>query len=314
MTRAELVAQAGATISRGSKSFRFASRLFDRTTRERAWLLYAWCRTCDDIADAQELGGMLGQRSDPKEAQARLEALTARALAGETTGEPAFDGLGQLSREIDLPRRFVDDHLAGFALDAEDWRPRTEADMIRYCYHVAGAVGGLMAAVMGVPADDENTLARAVDLGLAFQLSNIARDLMEDAAADRIYLPVDWLVEMDMPPGELAKPFVRPRLAALARRLNDLSEGYTASAKQGATRLPFRARWAVLAAAGIYGEIGREVVRRGDHAWDSRVVVPRGRKLVLVWQALMEARAMGSGSIRPWALAARRARRWLPER
>jgi len=218
--RATLVAHARDTIARGSKSFAAASHLFDAETRERVWLLYAWCRAADDIADAQDLGGALGDQSGAGERLERIRTLTAQALAGAatpesaatTTGEPSFDCLGLVARECGLTPAMAEDVVAGFALDAADWRPRTEADLLRYCYHVAGAVGVMMAAVMGVAADDDDTLARACDLGLAFQLANIARDVAEDHAAGRCYLPADWLDEAGIAPADLMAPRHRPAL------------------------------------------------------------------------------------------------------
>ncbi|MGB7369721.1 phytoene/squalene synthase family protein, partial [Erythrobacter sp.] len=171
-----------------------------------------------------------------------------------------------------------EDVIAGFALDAEDWRPRTEADMLRYCYHVAGAVGVMMAVVMGVDPRDSDTLDRACDLGLAFQLSNIARDIVEDDAAGRCYLPARWLVEQDIEPGQHTKPHHREELAEMAARLVALVEKHEAAARVGAERLSFRSRWAVLSAARIYGAIGRKVRARGVDAWNSRTYVPRSEK------------------------------------
>ncbi|MFD1610274.1 phytoene/squalene synthase family protein [Sphingomonas tabacisoli] len=275
-TRDALVATAGETIARGSKSFGLASRLFDRRTRERAWLLYAWCRSCDDLADGQKLGGALNAVADPQARLTAIRALTDRALAGEWVGEAAFDGLRTLTDEVFIPPALLDEHIAGFALDAEGWRPRTEADLILYCHHVAGVVGRMMALVMGVPADDADTLERAEHLGLAFQLANIARDVREDAEAGRCYLPEDWLAD------GAALPLLTRRLAAMAA-------DYEASARIGAQRLPFRARWAVLAAAGIYGAIAREVARQGEAALDRRVVVSRWAKLGWVFRALRQA-------------------------
>lgn len=274
-----------ATASRGSKSFALASKLFDPVTRERAWLLYAWCRKCDDIADGQDHGGAMRSVPDAQARLSEMRVLTDRALRGETTGDPAFDGFGLVMRECRIPARYAHDLIEGFALDARDWRPRSQDDMLRYCYHVAGAVGCMMAVLMGVEPDDQATLDRACDLGLAFQLANIARDICEDEAADRCYLPVEWLVEMDMPPGEHMKPWVRPRLTKLVRRLADMAAAYEQSARHGTGALPPRAAWAVLAAAGIYGDIAREVARRGDHAWDHRVVTPRRDKLAWVVRA-----------------------------
>ena len=194
-SRAALVENARKAIRKGSKSFRAASRLFDRTTRERAWLLYAWCRRCDDLADAQDHGGELGSQAQAQDRLARIRSLTAKAFAGDDTGDPAFDALGVVSRECGITPQMADDVIAGFALDAEDWRPREEGDLMRYCFHVAGAVGVMMALVMGVSPEDEDTLDRACDLGLAFQLANIARDIQEDDAAGRCYLPIAWLAE-----------------------------------------------------------------------------------------------------------------------
>jgi phytoene synthase len=297
--RAALVAQARDSIARGSKSFAAASRLFDRETRERVWLLYAWCRACDDLADAQDMGGALGDQSGAAERVAAVHELTSRALAGETTGEPAFDALGLLAREVPITTDMAEDVIAGFDLDARDWRPRSEADLLRYCYHVAGAVGVMMATVMGVPGEDDDTLDRACDLGLAFQLANIARDVSEDDAAGRCYLPVEWLVEADIPPGELTKPHYREALVPLVARLCDMAGRYEASARIGAARLPFRQRWAILSAAGIYGAIARKVRAAGEHAWDHRVHTSSLQKAGFVLRALAESLGRPGHAPRP---------------
>ncbi|CAM8626807.1 15-cis-phytoene synthase [Sphingobium sp. AntQ-1] len=286
--RPALVAHARDSIARGSKSFALASKLFDRKTRERAWLLYAWCRKCDDIADGQDHGGVMTSVSNAQARLSMMRVLTDKALRGEPTGDPAFDGFGVVMRECAIPERYAHDLIEGFALDARDWRPRSEADMLLYCYHVAGAVGCMMAVLMGVDPNDRATLDRACDLGLAFQLANIARDISEDEAADRCYLPQLWLAEMDIPPGEHMKPWVRPRLAILSRRLATMAAAYEDSARHGTGALPPRAAWAVLAAAGIYGDIAREVARRGEQAWDHRVVTPKREKLGWVARAAVQ--------------------------
>ena len=295
------VAAARAIIAEGSKSFAAASTLFDKRTRERAWLLYAWCRRCDDLADGQELGHGMVRVDDPATRLALIREQSDRALAGEPVEDPAFAALGLVAAETRMPRRFVEDLIAGFALDADDWRPRSEDDLMRYCYHVAGAVGCMMAVVMGVDPNDEETLDRACDLGLAFQLANIARDLMEDDAAGRCYLPQEWLAEMDIPPGQHMKPPFRKRLTVLARRLTDRAAAYEESAKAGTPALSYRSAWAVLAAAGIYGGIARKVADRGEHAWDHRVSTSKAEKLGCVATAAAKAarRERYAGAARP---------------
>ena len=272
--RSAIVATAGEAIRRGSRSFTAASRLFDRSRRERAWLLYGWCRRCDDLADGQDHGHGATAVTD---AAARIEAIRVRteaALRGDWIGDAAFDGLRIFVAETGVPENLVRDVVAGFALDAEGWRPASEEDLYRYCYHVAGAVGRMMAVAMGVSPDDEDVLDRASDLGIAFQLANITRDLAEDEAAGRCYLPPEWLAE--------------GRVAAAAR-LAERAEAYAASGRAGAAALGFRSAWAVLAAAGIYGEIARKVTALGDAAWERRVSTSALEKLAWIARALGQA-------------------------
>lgn len=289
LDRAALVEASFDIIAKGSKSFRSASRLFDKETRERAWLLYAWCRACDDLTDGQALGHDMKAPTDPKAAHRRIVKLTDKALAGEPTGVVPFDALGVVARECRIPRRAVTDHLDGFALDAKGWVPQTEDDLLRYCFHVAGAVGVMMAQVMGVDPEDRDTLDRASDLGLAFQLANIARDISADAAEGRVYLPQDWLNEAGLDIAALADPANGDRIAPLADRLVRLSRQYRASARVGARRLPFRSRLAVLAASNVYGAIGTKVVERGSNAWTSRTIVSDPEKLEEFTLALVQA-------------------------
>jgi 15-cis-phytoene synthase len=285
--RATLVAAARDTIARGSQSFAAASKLFAPATRERAWLLYAWCRAADDLTDGQDLGHGAAGPGDPAAVQARLEALTAAALDSADPVPLPFAALREVARETAMPRRFIADHLAGFALDAQDWRPHSEDDLLRYCYHVAGSVGCMMAVVMGVPPDDEDTLDRACDLGLAFQLANIARDVVPDAGVRRCYLPAVWLAEAGLSESDLSDPRSRPAVAAMAKRLVEMARPYRRSARVGAARLPLRSRLAVLAADGIYGAIGEQVFALGERAWDQRVRVSSAGKLGLLGLAAL---------------------------
>lgn len=227
-----------------------------------------------------------------KSAEDRVQALrvlTRRAIDEQPTADPAFDAFGLVADECGLTFEQANDVIGGFALDATRWQPKTEADMMRYCYHVAGAVGIMMAKIMGVHEDDGETLDRACDLGLAFQIANIMRDIVEDAAAGRCYLPKTWLDEMGWEPGEHALPENRFRLASLMPRMLALMEKHETAAKLGAKRLRFRQRWAVLAAANIYGAIGRKVLTRGQLAWDRRVVVSGLEKTWHVTSAFFEA-------------------------
>ncbi|GAA0658354.1 phytoene synthase [Sphingomonas insulae] len=262
--------------------------MFDARTRERAWLLYAWCRACDDIADGQDHGHTMSVVEDAPARIAAMATLTDAALAGAVIGIPAFDALRIVAAETRLPARYAHDLIQGFRLDAQGWRPRTEDDLLTYCYHVAGVVGCMMAVIMGVSPDDDAVLTRACDLGLAFQLANIARDLEEDAAAGRCYLPTAWLAELGIAPDAVMAD--RAKLAVLSRRLTDRAAQFEASARIGTRALPFRSAWAVLAAAEIYGAIGRTVAGRGERAWDARVTTSKADKLRFIAKAWVDAR------------------------
>lgn len=285
MTREEVVAGAQEAIQRGSKSFRAASRLFDRRTRERAWLLYCWCRHCDDVADGQVYGFGRGLRGNISV----LRGKTRRAIAGNEVEELPFLALAQVLSECPIPNRFIEDHLQGFTLDEAGWQPATEADLTLYCYFVAGAVGCMMAILMGVSPDDERTLGHAADLGIAFQLSNIARDVREDLEAGRCYLPIEWMEEFGVDRTTLFDPGKAEALTAMVKRLVDLVAAYERSARQGVGELRFRSRVAVLSALRIYGAIGRTVGERGTAAWDERVTIGKTRKLAFVAASVAEA-------------------------
>lgn len=289
--RAALVQAARTAIVQGSQSFAAASRLFAPVERERAWLLYSWCRAADDITDGQELGHGGGLVEDAAGTQARLERLTAAALSGAEPMPIPFAALRQVACETMLPSGFVNDHLAGFALDAQGWQPQNADDLLRYCYHVAGSVGCMMAIVMGIDPRDQDTLDRACDLGISFQLANIARDVVPDARVGRCYLPAAWLAEQHLMPRDLADPERRGAIAELAARLILLAREYRQSARIGAARLPRRSRLAVLTADAIYGAIGEQVLHRGAAAWDTRISTTTAQKISLFGQAALRSMA-----------------------
>lgn len=240
-------------------------------------MLYAWCRHCDDVVDGQRLGH--GQQP-VADAGARLEDLrrrTAAAFRGEPSDEPAFAALAEVVRRHAIPERHALDHLDGFAMDVAGRRYRTLDDTLLYCYRVAGVVGLMMARVMGL--DHAATLERACDLGIAFQLTNIARDIVEDARVGRVYLPGDWLDAAGIPRGEVADPRWRVPLAGIAARLVDTAEPYYESARIGIRDLPPRSAWAIATARLVYRAIGLEVVRRGPQAWDGRVSTSKAKKV-----------------------------------
>jgi phytoene synthase len=304
-----------ASIRNGSKSFAVASRLFGRQMREDAWMLYAWCRHCDDVVDGQAAGFAVAQATASAAApaaaaggdtpQQRLDTLfmqTRRAMSGTPVADPVFAGFARVVARHRIPQRYPLELLQGFAMDVEGARYRGLEDTLRYAYHVAGVVGIMMALVMGVPPEAESTLDRACDLGLGFQLTNIARDVLDDAAIGRVYLPEEWLAEAGIPPEEIADPRHRAALSGVVARLLDAAEPYYDSAAAGLSALPPRAAWAVATARGVYREIGTRLRAQGPAGWDRRVVVPQHRKLWHVGAGGAAALTRRAGPPRPAAL------------
>jgi phytoene synthase len=283
----ELTRWAKHSIARGSRSFALASRLFDPQTRRRAWLLYAWCRHCDDVIDGQDGGqGRVATETEVAARLAELRGKTHDAIAGSINEINAFGALSSVAHETRMPEAYPLAHLAGYAMDVHERRFRHIEDTLDYCHHVAGVVGEMMAVVMGVPPERRDMLLRAADLGVAFQLTNIARDVFDDAALGRCYLPEDWLADAGIPPGDHVRPEHRGALAAIVGRLLDLADAYYAAAHEGALRLPRRAAWAVLSAADIYGAIGAKVRAAGPAAWDHRQSTSTATKLGFVARAV----------------------------
>jgi phytoene synthase len=279
----DVLSHARAAIARGSKSFALAAKLFDTPTRDRAMLLYSWCRHTDDVIDGQILGeGRNDDTRPPAERLAEVEHLTKLALAGTPQGDPAYHALAQVVRETGMPHRYPLDLVHGFRIDMEERPFHTFDDTLTYCYHVAGCVGAMMAIIMGVNPTDRATLDRASDLGIAFQLNNIARDIIEDAMNSRRYIPDDWLENVGIAPNNFAFPAQRRQLFRLLVRLVDQAELYEESARHGTPHLRNRAAWAVLAAARIYGNIGRKLAAAGPEALETRMRTTTPEKLQAV--------------------------------
>ena len=274
------------SIEVGSKSFAAASRLFEPATRRSALMLYAWCRHCDDVIDGQTSGWTDAVPPSPQEAQKRLTALmraTQQAYAGAAMGEPAFAAFQEVALKHKIPPAFAFEHLAGFEMDVNQRHYESIDETLEYCYRVAGVVGLMMAKVMGV--EDEETLDRACDLGIAFQLTNIARDIAEDAQMGRCYVPLQWLRTAGVEREHMAMPENRAALSAIATQLVTYAEPYYASAGVGIKALPLRSAWAVAAARNVYREIGVKVRARAPQEVGRRVSTSSLDKLRLITSA-----------------------------
>jgi phytoene synthase len=279
-------------LAGGSRSFHAASRLLPRTVMAPATALYAFCRVADDLIDAP--GGAA--------ALPALHRRLDRIFAGLPDAHPADRALSAVVGHYRMPRALLDGLLEGFAWDAAGRRYETLADLQAYAARVAGTVGAMMAVLMGARAAD--VVARACDLGVAMQLSNIARDVGEDARAGRLYLPLEWLREAGIDPvGFMARPAFSPALGGVVRRLVDEADALYARADAGIAALPLACRPGIGAARRLYAGIGHRVAARGGNSVDGRAVVPGSRKLLALGRATLLAVVPG-GSIAAPALPA----------
>lgn len=265
----------------GSKSFYAASLLLPRRLRRDVYSLYAFCRLADDEVD---LGG--GPVAAVAQLRERLEALYAGAPANGPV-ERAFAALvARRGIPMDLPAALIE----GFAWDADERRYETLSDVRAYGVRVAGVVGMMMTLLMGVRSAE--ALARACDLGVAMQLTNIARDVGEDARSGRLYLPREWFVQEGIDADAwLADPQACPAIARMTQRLLTEADMLYRRSESGIALLPRDARPAIWAARRIYSEIGAQTRRNGLDNVGRRAIVSKSRKVALL------ARAVGSSMI-----------------
>ncbi|MGL3608591.1 phytoene/squalene synthase family protein [Rhizobium sp. G187] len=262
-------------IRHGSRSFHLASLLLPRSTRRAARALYAFCRHSDDLIDEPNSG---------LPALMRLRHRLARIYSGTPEAYACDRAFARVVESHCIPKPVVSALLEGFEMDLSGCRYRSIDDLKVYATNVASSVGVMMAMVMGV--QDQAALARAADLGIAMQLTNIARDVGEDARNGRLYLPLDWLAEAGIDPGIfLKRPSFSPGLGHLVERLLQEAERHYRLGHAGVAALPPECRRAIRAAALIYEAIGHEIAAAGFDTVTRRAKTSLPTKLRLLVRA-----------------------------
>lgn len=263
-------------LAQGSKTFSFASRLLPSNVRPDAAVFYAFCRVADDAVD---------DSGDPDRAVIALGRRLDGVFAGLPADDPVDRALAAVVSRRGLPRAPFDALIDGFCWDAQGRDYENLASLRGYAARVASSVGVVMTLLMGIR--DRDTLARACDLGVAMQLTNIARDVGEDARRGRLYLPRAWMREEGLDPIRfLDDPTHTPALRRVVARLLDEAALLYRRADPGVGHLPLRCRPAIRAASRIYEAIGEVLRGRDCNSVDARAYVPLGRKLLLLAGAL----------------------------
>jgi phytoene synthase len=262
------IPDARAVLKRNGKSFWFASLFLPAETALQAARLYAFCRTMDDLAD------------DPHEASAanKLQSVRDDLRRGSST-QPVVEDFLDLAHRFSFPLEAADYLLEAFLEDATTaLHIADQEQLVRYCYGVAGTVGLMMSPLLG--AVDVRARRPAIDLGIAMQMTNIARDVLEDARNGRRYLPGSWVDDITAT-AIVSDPSARQRVAFAIERLLDLADLYYASAFTGFVFLPPQARRAIEITGTIYREIGVRLRKYRFRWWLGRAYVPLWRKAAI---------------------------------
>lgn len=267
-------------IREGSKSFYAASLLLPERVRKPAYALYAFCRLSDDAVDANDA---------PSDAVERLRERLDLAYRGRPCDIAADRAFAEVIERFEMPRALPEALLDGLEWDAIGWVPQTLSDTYAYSARVASTVGTMMTVLMGNR--QPGVLARAADLGVAMQLTNIARDVGEDARNGRTYLPAEWMESAGMDrEAFLADPASSAEIEECVAKLLSVADDLYDRALPGIAALPADCRPAIHAARMIYREIGREIARNGYNSVDRRAVVSSRQKIKLLAAAANRSR------------------------
>ncbi len=270
ITPADLAA-CRALLSNGSRTFHAASLFLPPAIRVPATALYAFCRVADDVIDAD--GG------SPL-AVAQLRDRLDRIYRSRPLPVAADRAFAALVHQFDIPRELPDALIEGFSWDAEGRRYASLEELSAYAARVAGTVGAMMSLIMGARAPE--VVARACDLGVAMQYTNIARDVGEDARMGRLYLPRDWLLEAGVDADDwLRNPVFTPAIGQVVARLLAAADELYRRAETGIGSLPAACRPGMQAARWIYAAIGDEVARQRYDSVSRRAYVGPSRKIAL---------------------------------
>ncbi len=284
---------AAATMKLHGKSFWFASLFLPAQVASDAARLYAFCRRTDDLAD-------IAVTQEKREVLAKVR----HDLQHKISDDPSLADFLELAQQYDLPMDAADWLIGTFLEDAEmPMLIDKEKQLVRYCYGVAGTVGLMMSPILG--ADGPRAAAAAISLGVAMQMTNIARDVLEDALEGRRYLPGEWVRNV-LPQAMTASPESRREIASAVARLLDLADQYYAMAATGFPLIPSQSRRGIAIAASVYREIGIVLRKKNCAWWEGRVTVSSGRKLwvavrVLLGQAELDRIIAGTPVLDLWS-------------
>ena len=277
-----------------SKTFYMGTLLMPEAKRRAIWAIYVWCRRTDELVDGPQAKFTTASTLDNWETQ--LESL----FSGKPKDDLDVAMVDTLSR-YDLDIQPFRDMIAGQRMDLVRDRYETFEDLKLYCYRVAGTVGLMSTVVMGMDTEfntapwmqanpAEPPIQEAISLGIANQLTNILRDVGEDARRGRIYLPLEDLALFDYTEEDLFNGVIDSRWRELMRFQIQRALKYYKEAEAGISRLHPDARWPVWTALMLYRKILDVIAENNYDVFNRRAFVPKARKFLCLPQSLIRAR------------------------
>ena len=266
------------SLALNGESFHWAKRFLGKKMGLEAAKLYAFCRLLDDMADG-----------DIEDGPERLVKIRAALIDGNTNADPALKSFAPLMEDQEFPLPVLIALIDGLLDDQrKEVIIEDEAELLRYAYRVAGTVGLLMCHVLDC--HDPDAKAHAIDLGIAMQLTNIARDVLEDAEMGRRYLPTTWTG--DISPQQIVACATDPEsseaqiITQSVQRLLKMAERFYISGAKGFSSLHWRAHMSIAIAAKVYRQIGVQLASRGFVWYEGRQVTSRSTKLICSCKAI----------------------------
>lgn len=266
-------------IMQGSKSFSMASLFFNKNQRIASWQLYAWCRYCDDQVD-------FAAENEISNVVSVLQKKTNEVFNGQQLEQHPWPAFKKVIETYNIPQKYALDLIEGFKRDALKKPISDEADLKQYCYGVASSVGLMMCHIMSV--SSSLSLPHAVALGQAMQMTNIARDVVEDHKLGRLYLPLTWLNEAGLNENNYLEPKHRDQLKTVIMRLLILADEQYEIGFSGLQYLPTRSAWAVASALHIYRAIGEKIKANIEQSLEQRTVISQAGKIIYILRASVD--------------------------
>ncbi|XZR52788.1 MAG: squalene/phytoene synthase family protein [Enterobacteriaceae bacterium] len=256
-------------IEKGSKNFKFSLFFLNNSIKKSISILYSWCRYCDDIIDNEILGFNI-KKTNKKNLHIQNFILnTQKIYCNLKINEFHFNEFKKIIYKYKISPIYIFDHIEGFTMDLKNQTYETFQDTLKYCYNVAGVIGIIITKII-IKKYNKKILDHACNLGIAFQLINISRDIVLDYKNKRCYLPNCLLKKFNLNKFNFLNKKNINYLIIIIKKIINQSELYYKSSINSLFKLPLKSCIAVIIAYNIYKKIGIKIIKKKKKAWIKR--------------------------------------------